>query len=162
MPSSPLADGIPGCRKTDLGIIPVPLQEEAGCWLGTCDPPSPGFWESWPGTNAPREAEEEEEDVLLFWISRPSCVSYDPARRAGPLGPLTPSWSASASVGGGEAWRPDGCPCCWWQRCWRRRRVARAPRETARGSTRVPGGGRVTGAVSNPPHPSFNSYILLL
>lgn len=52
----------------------------------------------WPGTNAPREAEEE--DVLLFWISWHSCVSYDPARSDGPLGPLTLSWSASASVGG--------------------------------------------------------------
>lgn len=27
-------------------------------------------------------------------------MSYDPPRDDGPLGPLTPSWSASATVGG--------------------------------------------------------------
>lgn len=41
-----------------------------------------------------------EEDVLLFWISQHSCMSYDPVRDDRPLGPLTPSWSTSASVGG--------------------------------------------------------------
>lgn len=51
----------------------------------------------------------------LFWISRHSCLSYDPARDGGPLGPLTPGCSvrgkhavqmdvpaAAAAAGGAE------------------------------------------------------------
>lgn len=146
VPFLSVADGIPGCQTTDLGIIPVPLQEEAGCRLWTCDPLSGVL-----GVVARDQRSEGSRGGGCFAVLDFSAQLYElwpsPWRQA----PWTPNSELEHQCERWrEAWRPDGCPCCCCWRCLQRCRVAWARRETSQGSTRGPGGGRVTGAVSNP------------
>lgn len=61
---------------------------------------------SWPKANAPREAEQEEDVLLLFWIPLYSCVRCESVGQRSPW-PLTLCFSTDASFRGKHVFQPD-------------------------------------------------------